>query len=751
MLRHLTFICLLMALPAVAQVEVLVRDAHTGSGVPYAHVAWQPLGGGPGAMVVSGPDGRASLPVDGAQVRLGVLLRISFVGYHTQVDTLRTVAPVSYALERAFFSLNEVVVTGQYAPNTPERAVHKVRVIDAQQFQRMAANNLADGLRNELNIRLQQDNILGTSMSMQGLGGENVKILVDGVPVIGRLDGHIDLAQMDLTGIERAEIIEGPLSVSYGTNALAGTINLITRRSGGAPATLRVVSYAEHIGRLNTTVTATRRFGPSDLVLTAGRNFFSGWDPAQSGFPDLSPSIADTSRFQQWKPREQFFGRLNYRWSGQRWSFSYKGEGMHDRIINRGRPRQPYFETAFDEQYLTLRMDNAVFAEGRLGKGRRLNMLAAHNTFTRTRNTWFRDLTTLGEQLANVAGMQDTSRFTLTNLRAVFSAVPDSARVSYEVGLDVNLETGSGDRMEEGMQDIGDLAAFASLEYRPTDRITMRPGLRYAYNTRYGAPLIPSLNLRWQLNDRLTMRGSYAQGFRAPGLKELFFFFVDVNHDIVGNPDLVAERSHNFAGGLTYRHAREKVVYLSEVNLFHNRISDLITLALVSGARYSYVNIGDFRSTGGTLGASWDNGHWLVSVGGGITGRYDAIAVERGEPWLWSPEARASLTRNWMRSGWTVSLFWKYQGELANYVYLSGTEVTRGSIAPFQMADATVGKRIWGKRMLLSGGCKDLFDVQNVEAAIAGGVHSGGGSSVPMTTGRTWFLRLQLDLVKKEG
>lgn len=732
-----------------AQISVLVQDAATRRGVPYAHLAWQPLKGGPGGMVISSPDGRAQLPMDRAAAQSGIILRVSFVGYEARVDTVFDTEALTYTLERSTVALHELIVTGQYAPSTPERAVHKVRVLDSQFFQRMAANNLAEGLRNELNIQLQQDNILGSSLSMQGLGGENVKILIDGVPVIGRMNGNVDLAQLDLTGIERVEIIEGPLSVSYGTNALAGTINLISKRGGAAPATIKAVAYAEHIGRLNTTLTATKHFGHNDLVITGGRNFFGGWDPSRPGFPDFGPTPADASRYQQWKPREQYFGRLNYRWIGKRWNFGYKGEAMQDRIINKGRPRAPYFETAFDEEYITVRLDNAVFAEGRFNKGKRINALAAHNIFTRTRNTWFRDLTTLGEELADIEGMQDTSRFTLTNLRAVFSAVPDSNSFSYEVGVDINLETGAGERMEQGTQDIGDLAAFASMEYRPSERITLRPGVRYAYNTRYGAPLIPSLNLRWQVADRLTMRGSYAQGFRAPGLKELFFFFVDVNHDIVGNPNLRAEHSHNFSASITYRHAKEKVVYLSEVNLFHNRIADLITLAQVSGTRYSYINVGDHRTTGGTFGASWDNGHWLVSMGGGLTGRYDAIASERGDPWFWSPELRGALTHNWMSSGWSASIFCKYQGELANYVYLSDTEVTRGFIAPFTLADVNVGKKILANRLLISMGCKDLFDVQNVQAAVAGGAHSGGGSSVPMTTGRTWFMRLDLDLQRK--
>jgi outer membrane receptor for ferrienterochelin and colicins len=697
-------------------------------------------------MVVSSADGAAVLPLPEELVRPGIVLRISFVGYVTRLDTVYAIQPRMYTLARAAHQLNEVVVTGQYAPTAPERAVHRVRVIDQQQIQRMAANNLGDALRNELNIRLSQDNILGTSLSMQGMGGENVKILIDGIPVIGRQNGNVDLAQIDLTGIERVEIIEGPLSVNYGTNALAGTINLITRRNAGAPASLKASAYAEHIGRLNTTVTAGRRWGRNEVVLTGGRNFFAGWDPRQTGIPDLSPALADTNRFQQWKPREQYFGRLNYRWNGERWSFGYKGEAMHDLIINRGRPRAPYYETAFDERYVTLRADNAVFAELRAPRGRRLSMHAAHDRYARTRNTWFRDLTTLGEQLAQVQGMQDTTRFTLTNIRSVFSSAPDSARLAYEAGIDLNLETGAGERIGEGGREIGDYAAFASLEYKLLKELTIRPGVRAAYNTRYGAPVIPSLNVRWRINEGFTMRASYAQGFRAPSLKELYFFFVDINHDIVGNEDLRAERSHNLSAALAYRHARDHGVYTSEVNLFHNSISDLITLAQITGARYSYVNIGSFRTFGGSVGTTWDNGHWITSVGGAVTGRMDGMSATQDV--LFTPEVRASLTRQWMKQGWSAAIFWKFQGEQANYVQLSETEVYRSTIAGFHLADATVTRKILKQRAALSGGCKDIFNVRNVQAALAGGVHSGGGSAIPMTTGRTWFMRLELDLKK---
>jgi outer membrane receptor for ferrienterochelin and colicins len=99
-----------------------------------------------------------------------------------------------------------------------------------------------------------------------------------------------------------------------------------------------------------------------------------------------------------------------------------------------------------------------------------------------------------------------------------------------------------------------------------------------------------------------------------------------------------------------------------------------------------------------------------------------------------------------MQSGWSISLFWKYQGEVSAYTFESDGEVGRSFIGAYNMADVNLTKRFWEGRSSVSLGCKDLFDVQNVQATMAAGAHSGGGVSVPMTTGRTYFLRLELDL-----
>ncbi|MEX2437897.1 MAG: Plug domain-containing protein, partial [Candidatus Babeliales bacterium] len=160
------------------------------------------------------------------------VLKLSHLGFESYQDTFATLKmlPNQIALKADEAALQEVVVSAQYLPTSTAKTVHKVEVIDAEKINNMAAVNLRDLLSNNLNIRLSQDNILGSSMSMQGLSGENVKIMIDGVPIIGRQNGNIDLSQINLNNIERVELVEGPLAVNYGSNALAGTLNIITKK-----------------------------------------------------------------------------------------------------------------------------------------------------------------------------------------------------------------------------------------------------------------------------------------------------------------------------------------------------------------------------------------------------------------------------------------------------------------------------------------------------------------------------------------
>ncbi len=106
--------------------------------------------------------------------------------------------------------LKEVVVTGQYRPQSVKNSVYQVKVITRERIEKQGAAKLQDILNSELNMRFTQDPATGGSdITMMGMKGQNVKILLDGMPLIGRqgTSNEININQIDINSIERIEIV----------------------------------------------------------------------------------------------------------------------------------------------------------------------------------------------------------------------------------------------------------------------------------------------------------------------------------------------------------------------------------------------------------------------------------------------------------------------------------------------------------------------------------------------------------------
>ena len=130
--------------------------------------------------------------------------------------------------------LEEVVVTGQFSPQSMKNSLYKVRSVNSDQIRQKAPLDVQSLLNTEIGIRLSNDMALGeTDFELMGMSGNNVKILMDGIPMIDRGSTKQSLSQLDVNRIERVEIVEGPMSVVYGTDALAGVINIITKKGPG--------------------------------------------------------------------------------------------------------------------------------------------------------------------------------------------------------------------------------------------------------------------------------------------------------------------------------------------------------------------------------------------------------------------------------------------------------------------------------------------------------------------------------------
>ena len=650
----------------------------------------------------------------------------------------------------AKLNLNEVVITAQYAPTAVDQSVQRMQVIDKEKIQQMGSANMRDVLSNQLNVRLQQDNILGAGMSLQGISGENVKILMDGVPLIGRLNGNIDLSQINVNNIERIEFIEGPLSVQYGTNALAGTINIITKNPSTKKLTAGATGYYESIGTYNLGVDANIYYKKHNVQLNAGRNYFDGWNSIDDPFYLPASRIADSTRYKQWKPKEQYFASLAYQYTIKNINLGFKSAYFDEVIINRGYPRAPYAETSFDDYYYTKRIDNSIFLNGKIAKNWTLNSLSAYNYYSRIKKTVFKDLTTLDETLSGNSSDQDTSRFTLLMSRASFIHTKDTAKLNYEIGYDINYESALGKRIDNQLQYMGDYAAFATVEYKPFSKLVLKPGVRYAYNTVYKTPVIPSINIRYGINDHHTVRASYARGFRAPSLKELYFLFVDINHNIVGNSNLRSEQSDNYTVSYNYKTTIKNCRFKIDVSLFYNDIYNMITLAQTTATEYSYINIGKYKTAGIQLSNTLRFKKLSMQTGFNYTGRYNDLSETEDVPeFNFSPEVLENISYKFTKQKLTVSMFYKYNGKIPGFAMVN-EEVHQTALSDYHTMDITASKLFFKDRIGITLGCKNVFDVKNINSTmVSGSAHSSSATSVPFSTGRNYFIKLSLSITKE--
>ena len=261
-------------------------------------------------------------------------------------------------------ALNEVVVTAQYGPQSEKNAVYKVKVINAEIIQKKSSNNLRELLLQELNLDLTQNSVFGTSIDLQGVSKENIKILIDGIPLIGRLNGIIDLNQINLNSIERVEIIEGPVSVFYGTDAMGGIINLITKKEQQKTVEGTITAYYESIDATNLNADVGYKFGDNTIRINGGYYHFNGL------------STNDAPRNLNWEERNQYFSDFIYQRKLQKLNLRYNVRFSNEKLFSIGEPDRNGAIT--DTDYYTRRIDNSLNIQGKIYDDKYIDVTLAY-------------------------------------------------------------------------------------------------------------------------------------------------------------------------------------------------------------------------------------------------------------------------------------------------------------------------------------------------------------------------------------
>ncbi|CAN5632224.1 hypothetical protein BH11BAC2_BH11BAC2_18130 [soil metagenome] len=665
--------------------------------------------------------------------------RILMMGYSSLTDTLlHSSAETEIVMQPVSKSLGEVTVTGNYMPGYQSNSVYDIEVIGRQEIEKRAANTVKDLLGQELNMRISNDPSLGSSLSIQGTGGENIKFLIDGVPVIGRQNGNIDLGQLNLSNIERVEIVKGPMSVLYGTDALGGVINLITKTNTHQKLSGSFNSYYETIGQYNVDATAGWGFKKTSINLSAGRTFFDGW------------SEQDTSRSQQWKPKEQYTVDLKAIHTIKNVKLNYQSGYFQEVVTNKSEPViTPYYANAIDQYYHTQRFNNQLYVETRLNETSNLNFSAAYSTYQYIKNTYIKNLVSLTEALTPDTLDDDTTRFNAFFSRLSYSLATKDKKWNFLIGSEVNFESAIGRRIDNSEHAVTDIALFACTDFKPVEALTIRPSIRAVYNSLYQAPLIPSLNVLYKLGKNTSIRGSWSRGFRAPSLKEQYLNFVDNGiHNVRGNPDLKAENSNHYLASLEFKLPLNKCVVAVEPSFFYNQIKNRISLVEFdpTSTLYTYINLDEYTSRGTELKVRYTKGDFHLQVGGAYTGTWSSYEGSVDQPNIaWFAEMNAATDYTFSKTKTTLSLFWKYLGEKPVYRLEAQNNLARYLGEPYQLLDFSLRQQLHKDKIAVTLGLKNILDVKNIRATDSGGAHSGGsGGETPVGMGTSMFAKFSL-------
>lgn len=678
-------------------------------------------------------------------------LEISNLGYNPFVKAIdkQPSETVQVVLTKKYTSLNEVVVTGVGRPTRLDEAVSAYKIITAADMRSMGAVTLNEALRNQMGVNISQDASLGSQINMRGQSGSNVKIMIDGLPLNGREGSNIDMGQFNLANIERVELVQGPMNVMYGSDAIGGVINLITKTNKD-DWNIGANGFYESVGKYNFGISGAKAWGRNNLSLSGSRNFFEGWDPR-----------FDTLRNPLWKPKEQYTGNLKYIYRlSEDASLTYGMDLVREDLLSKDGFPAYYNDSTkkvFDQNFITTRFINRLqlkWKTGANGYWESNNSFALYHRRTKTYRT---DLSTTekepysrtGDDQAVNSFKNVTSRTTYNNKSGIFD---------YTFGYDVNLEFASGvERIKDGNKYIGDYALFLTTNIKVIPSLTLQPAFRFIHNTSYNAPLSPSLSLLYKPLKKLQFRASYSRGFRSPSLKELYLDFHDVNHDIVGNPDLKAEYSHHFQASSGYT-LFEEAKKSGNITLtgFYDDVRNQISLAkadtIQNSNAYIYSNIGRTRIFVAQLTADFVWNALRFNVGGSYTKSIETIQELDTVPSFHYFEVNGSARYDFAAWKAGIAVFYKYTGSQPIVGSIEGQSLFQGTVKSYHNIDISVDKRFWKERITWTAGVKNLADNKIISgtgtgAGIGGGGHS-TGDGINLATGRTFFTSVSIQLSK---
>lgn len=674
--------------------------------------------------------------------------------------------------------LDEVVVTGQYNSQSIKKSVYNVTVIKREQIDNQAANNLADLLNFNLNLTITPSSQTGKStISFFGLDAQYFTILIDNVPLVSdnTLGNNIDLTQVNLDDVDRIEIVEGAMGVEYGANAVSGVINIITKKSINTNWNMKAFLQEETVsdeyalfnqGRHIQAANISHNFNENWFVRTGfNRNQFAGFYNNKQG-RDYYKN--DKLRGYDWLPKTQISTNvlLNYRRNNLK--LLYKLEYFNEHInyyntavrANINTESKTINPSSTDRVFNSNRFINNLNITGKLNSGANYNASISYQTQKRYLNEF--NYYILSKQKTNERyELQQSSKVFFS--KGTINNIIKNDFYNFQLGYEMRFINGfdtqaSGDITQQHKEKRqNNYALFGSSEINISDNFMLRPGMRYEYNSLFNQKLLTSLSVRYLMKKGFELRGNIGTSYRTPNFEELYYYFVDSNHDVRGNENLKPENGYTASINLKKHSLFENKSLLNTIKLSYMNVTNQIDLAIINSLplKYQYINIGTYKLFGFTTENSIKTANWAFNLGVTVQGisRVANNEVNAENDYLYSSQLNTSATYQIKKWKTAITVLLKHNGKQQSYI-ASGTDIDGNSIlsksttSSYNWLDISVKKNFFKNKIQTTLGARNLFDVTNVNIrnSNSGAVHLSNNNSLLLGYGRSYYLKLLYNL-----
>lgn len=585
--------------------------------------------------------------------------------------------------------LADTVVSATLSEHDTRTAPASATVITRDTLEKANATDLLDAVRGTPGVSLSPRQVGGRkTLALRGLEGKHTLTLIDGRRIAPSDDvvGHSDYqySWLPVSAIERIEIIRGPMSTLYGSEALGGVINLITRQpkdrwigsvmlSGsalvdgeGGDGQQGSIFAAGPLGdrlslRLN--VDRTQRAAVADKDA-----------PRYSEIEGRQSQTGGVGATLQLTPEQ----RLDVQWTG----------GQEERNYNDLSSAGIAYENRYDIE----RSQASLAWKGEFGQWR--GQLRAYQSEIDINNRRSNGVSPTRPQ-----NLQD-------QVVDGFAAIKLPGHI-ITLGGEYRVENLKNSGLIGGEDDATHKALFVQDEFALGNSLMLTAGLRGDRHQFFGFEASPRAYLVWEASPELVIKGGYGHAFKAPTLKQISPSYVGAEgpHTFLGNADVQPERADSFELGADWQRGPLNL----RATAFHTKVDDLITYRLINSVTvgrltrrtYLYDNIDQATINGLETGFTWTilpNLSWNTNL---------TLLRTKNEATGKELEDRPGTTVA-TQFDWGIANGWSTRGALEYY----GSQTSAGQALPaYSVINASIGKR-FDKIFSLRAGINNLTDVR---------------------------------------